>query len=41
MSIAPSETARSLGRVRAMFTVYWALILFGIGLYVVVGATHN
>jgi hypothetical protein len=37
----PSETLRSLGPVRAMFTLYWALILFGIGLYSVIGATHN
>jgi hypothetical protein len=29
------------GPVRAMFTLYWVLILFGIGLYLVIGATHN
>jgi hypothetical protein len=27
--------------VRAMFALYWTVILFGIALYLVVGATHN
>jgi hypothetical protein len=37
----PSGALRSLEIVRAMFALYWAVILFGIALYVVVGATHN
>jgi hypothetical protein len=37
----PTGLMSSLRRVRTVYYATWALIVFGIALYAVVGATHN